>query len=453
TRVVSAALRAAPTALDLGGPAVRSWAFDDSLPGPLLRMTAGETLRVELTNDLPVPTSIHWHGLALRNDMDGVPGLTQAAVQPGDSFRYDFTAPDPGTYFYHPHVGVQLDRGLYGVLVVEDPQDPGGYDTEWVVVLDDWLDGTGTTPDDALAALVSAGGSGNARGGMDGMPMDGMGGMPMGGMPMGGVGGSPLLGTGGDVEHPHYLVNGRVPSAPATLTARPGQRVRIRLVNAAADTAFRVAVGGHRVTVTHSDGFPVQPVVGDALLVGMGERYDLLVTVGDGAFPLVARPEGKPGLAMAVVRTASGPTPTGSAAVELGGRVLTVADLAPVDTVRLTRRAVDRTLPFVLGGSMSPYRWTVNGKAHPDADPLPVRQGERARLEVTNASMMFHPVHLHGHTFAVVGTGVRKDTVIVRPMQRVLLDVEADNPGQWAAHCHNAYHAEAGMMTTFSYVT
>jgi len=96
---------------------------------------------------LPAATSVHWHGIALRNDMDGVPGITQRPIKAGSGFEYAFTAPDPGTYFYHPHSGVQLDRGLYGVLIVDDPAEPGAYDQEWVVVLDDWLDGTGRTPD------------------------------------------------------------------------------------------------------------------------------------------------------------------------------------------------------------------------------------------------------------------------------------------------------------------
>src|SRR5690242_10065751 len=229
-RTVTSRLTAAPGRVDLGGPVVDTWSFG-TVPGPTIRARAGDRVVVDLTNGLPAPTTVHWHGIALRNDMDGVPDMTQAPVAPGGAFRYDFTVPDPGTYFFHPHVGVQLDRGLYGVLVVDDPADPGDYDQEWVVVLDDWVDGTGRTPDQVLASL-KAGTSGSGMGGMDGMRM-GMGGMGMGGEAMR----SPLLGGAGDVTYPHYLVNGRVPAAPVSLTGRPGQRVRVRLVNAAADTA------------------------------------------------------------------------------------------------------------------------------------------------------------------------------------------------------------------------
>jgi FtsP/CotA-like multicopper oxidase with cupredoxin domain len=454
--LVTKRLTAHSATIDLGGSSVVTWAYGDTVPGPLLRATAGDTLRVDLANDLPsTDTSVHWHGIALRNDMDGVPGITQDPITAGESFRYEFTVPDPGTYFYHPHTGVQLDRGLYGVLVVDDPSEPGGYDAEWVVVLDDWIDGTGKTPDDALKELQSAKASGSDdMGDMPGMgesSMDGMDGMDgMGGMDSEMQ--SPLLGGAGDISYPHYLVNGRTPQAPVTLTGKPGQRVRIRLVNAGSDTAFRVALGGHRLTVTHSDGFPVTPAKTDALMIGMGERFDVTVTLGDGVSPLVASAEGKSGQGLAVVRAGSGRAPAATVRpAELAGQILLGSDLDPADSVRLDERGIDRRHSLVLGGSMAPYRWTVNGKTFPDAAPLPVHQGERVRLRFSNQTMMFHPMHLHGHTFAVVDGGARKDTVIVRPMQSLDVDLDADNPGQWAAHCHNIYHAESGMMTTLSY--
>jgi FtsP/CotA-like multicopper oxidase with cupredoxin domain len=400
-------------------------------------------------NHLPATTSVHMHGIALRNDMDGVPGVTQAPIRAGTSFSYELTVPDPGTYFYHPHSGVQLDRGLYGALLVDDKGDPGGYDVEWTVVLDDWVDGTGRTPESVLKKLTSAT---SGSGGRD--DMGGMGGMDNG-MGMGGMGhgmSSPLLGGAGDIAYPHYLANGRVPAAPVTLRAKPGQRARLRLVNAASDTAFRVALGSHRLTITHSDGFPVTPVTTDALLIGMGERYDVLVTIGDGVFPLVALAEGKRGSALALVRSASGAPPKASARpAELDGNVVLGTDLTAADAVRLTTRSVDRSHDLLLRGSMAPYRWTINGQTFHDAEPLPVEAGQRVRLRFQNRSMMFHPMHVHGHTFALVGGGARKDTVIVRPMRTVEVDFDANNPGQWMTHCHNIYHQETGMMTTLSY--
>jgi FtsP/CotA-like multicopper oxidase with cupredoxin domain len=154
-RIVSARLTPQSTTLDLGGRTVPTWAYGDALPGPLIRATAGDLLRVEVSNLLDTSTSVHWHGLALRNDMDGVPGITQDPIAAGASFTYEFTAPDPGTYFYHPHSGMQLDRGLYGPLIIDDPAEPGDYDSEWILVLDDWVDGTGRTPDQILADLMA----------------------------------------------------------------------------------------------------------------------------------------------------------------------------------------------------------------------------------------------------------------------------------------------------------
>lgn len=443
-RVVTARLTPRPTTVDLGGPVVNTWAYGDSVPGPLLRAQAGDLLRVHVDNQLPATTSVHWHGIALRNDMDGAPGMTQPPIKAGGSFTYEFTVPDPGTYFYHPHSGVQLDRGLYGALLVDEAADPGGYDVEWTVVLDDWVDGTGRTPEQVLKGLTAVATGTPASG-------NGMSGMDMGGG-MGEGMTSPLLGGAGDIAYPHYLANGRVPAAPVTLTAKPGQRARLRLVNAGSDTAFRVALGGHRLTVTHSDGFPVAPVTTDALMIGMGERYDVLVTVGDGVFPLVAIAEGKQGNALALVRSGSGTPPTASARPdELAGEVILGTDLTAADAVRLKTKDVDRRHDLLLSGSMAPYRWTINGNAFPDGDPLPIGAGERVRLRFQNMSMMFHPMHVHGHTFGLVRGGARKDTVIVRPMQTVEVDFDANNPGQWAAHCHNIYHAETGMMTSLSY--
>ena len=449
-RVVTAQLTPRPATIDLGGRTVETWTYGETLPGPLLRATAGDILRIQVDNSLPTDTSVHWHGIALRNDMDGVPGITQDPIRSASSFTYEFTVPDPGTYFYHPHSGVQLDRGLYGALIVDDPAEVGNYDEEWVVILDDWLDGTGRTPDQVLARLMKTKGSDDSgMSGMSGMDHGSTGGMGM----MEGAQ-SPLLGGAGDISYPYFLINGRTPDAPVTLSSKPGRRARIRVINAGSDTAFRVALGGHRMTVTHSDGYPVVPAATDALLIGMGERYDVTVTLGDGVFPLVARAEGKGGQGLAMIRTGGGRAPTAAVRTpELGRRVLTGTDLAPAPSGRLKSRQVDRSHTLHLSGSMAPYRWTIGGQTYPDAEPLPVAAGERVQLKFMNMSMMFHPMHVHGHTFAVVGSGVRKDTVIVRPMETVAVDLDADNPGQWATHCHNLYHAEAGMMTSLSYRT
>jgi FtsP/CotA-like multicopper oxidase with cupredoxin domain len=455
--VIEKSLTARPVTLDLGGPTVRTWAYADTVPGPLIRADAGDLVRIRLDNQLPADTTVHWHGIALRNVADGVPGQTQDPVGPGTSYNYEFTVPDPGTYFYHPHVGVQLDRGLYGPLIVDDPREPGEYDAEWVVVLDDWVDGTGRTPDDVFAELT--GSSGSSMGGMGGMdhgsmPMNPRAGSTDGpGMPGMGMGRAPF-GDAGDVVYPYYLVNGRVPAAPKTFAAKPGQRIRLRIINAASDTIFTVAMGGHRMTVTHSDGYAVQPRDTDAFYIGMGERYDAIVTVKDGVFPLVAVPFGKQGQAMAVVRTGSGATPPADIKPsELSGAVLLGSDLLPAAESRLPARTFDATSRLTLSGQMRPYAWGINGAPYGRNTPLSVREGQRLRVDVTNMTMMSHPLHLHGHTFALVDSGLRKDTVMLRPMESRAIELQADNAGDWMIHCHNIYHAEAGMMIALNYQT
>lgn len=453
-------LRASPTTLDLGGRRVDTWTYDGGLPGPELRVTEGDVLEVALRNDLPEATTIHWHGVALRNDMDGVPDLTGVSVDPGESFTYRFTVPDAGTYWFHPHMGLQLDRGLYAPLVVEERSGSGRYDVDQVVVFDDWLDGVTGTPEDIyarLAGMSSMGGSGD----MDGM--SGMGGSAMGGSgDQGGMGmyQSDLLGgDAGDVGYPLHLLNGRTPSDPPTIRVPSGGTARLRLINAGSDTAYRVALGGHRMTVTHADGFPVEPVEVDAVLLGMGERYDVLVRPDSGAWPLVALAEGKDRTAMAVIRTggtgSTAPPPADVRPAELDGRMLGYADLRATESVRLERARPDIDEVVEITGSMMPYDWSFDGVAFPQHPYFEIEQGQRVRIAFDNTSPMWHPIHVHGHTFRLgeASSGPRKDTVNVLPGERVVVEFDADNPGQWMAHCHNTYHLERGMAMVVSYVT
>ena len=445
-------LTAAPARIRLGDRSVETWAFNGTVPGPEIRLDAGEVLRARVENKLPAPLTIHWHGVALRNDMDGVPALTQEAIEPGGELVYEFTAPDPGTYFYHPHTGTQLDRGLYAPLIVEEPSANPPTERDITVMLDDWIDGIGESPDDVFERL-RAGASG-----MEGMEgMEGMGEASEEEMEAetGSKEGS-LGDDTGDVDYPLYLINGRPPTNPKTYEVEPGAQVRLRLINAGSDTPFRVALGGGRLTVVASDGFPVEPVTVDSILLGMGERYDALVQLPEpGAFPLVAVAEGKRAQALAVLRSGPGPSPSPDAKpAELDGKLLSLADLRATPEVALPRGEADRTYRLALTGDMATYRWGIIAPSE-EGITLPVREGERVRLVLENRTMMWHPIHLHGQTFQVAaerGPGPRKDTVIVPAMGAVTVDFMADNPGQWLLHCHNIYHAEAGMQTVLSYV-
>ncbi|WP_240751343.1 multicopper oxidase family protein [Mycobacterium paragordonae] len=442
-RTVAATLTAQPVSVDLGGPVARTLAYGDVLPGPLIRANVGDELAVTVRNRLGDATSVHWHGIALRNDMDGVFPSTPN-IGANSEFTYRFSSPHPGTYWAHPHVGLQTDYGLYLPVIIDDPAEPGRYDAEWIVVLDDWTDGVGRNPQQIFDELKSSR--------MAHEPSQ----QEMPGMPA--VGSSALLGgDSGDIAYPYYLINGRVAAAPTTFDAKPGQRIRIRIINAGADTAFRVALAGHVMTVTHTDGFPVAPTETDALLVGMAERYDVVVTVSDGVFPLVAMPEGKsatPGRAL--LKTAGGSPPeVNFAPPELNRRIGTVDTFTAPSSVSLGSAESEVNLALELTGSMTKYDWSINGKPYPDSPPVSVKQSQRATLAFTNSTMMYHPMHLHGHTFQVIKSdgslGARKDTVIVQPHQKLKAVLIADNPGTWMIHCHHGYHLEAGMMTALNY--
>ncbi|MFI2765041.1 multicopper oxidase family protein [Streptomyces echinatus] len=446
---------AAETRLDLGGQVVRSWAYNETLPGPVVRVTAGDVLNLTLANHLPVTTTLHAHGVQLRCDMDGVPDVTQKAIRPGADFTYRFTVSHPGTYLLHSHVGLQPDRALYAPLIVEDPKEPLSYDKEWVILLDDWLDGVnGSTPDQVLDQLQPGTGTSMMHGGMA---------RDLGRSPAGpsrvlhNSYSRALNSEGGNVAYPYYLANGRPPSNPQSLRCRPGDRVRLRLINAGSDTAFRVALGGHTMTVTHTDGYPVEHTQTDALLIGMAERYDVLVTVKDGVFPLVALAEGKKGQALAVLRTDKGRSLPGRSVRpdELDRRVLPASRLAPDESVELDDREPDREMRLTLTGGMRKYDWGFDHQPYDPRRRHPVRAGERVRLTLVNATDMWHPLHLHGHTFALTGidgVGTRKDTALVLPHRKLVVDFDANNPGLWMLHCHNQYHSESGMMTILGYL-
>lgn len=435
-----------------------SFTYSGTLPGPELRVREGERLRVTVSNRLPEPTTIHWHGIPVPHAMDGVPDVTQPAIQPGESFTYDFVVPIAGTYFYHTHVGLQLDRGLYGALIVEPAQETVSYDREYTLLLDDWLDGLNGTPEDALQQLVAAGHDQMGHG-MHSMPMmPGMGSLPM--MPGMTPGGYSPAGpnvafdeSAPDLVYPLYLINGQPPESPFTFEGQRGEVLRLRLINAASATIFRVALVGHRLRVTHADGQPVDPREGEALRIGMGEWYDVLVQLDNpGVWPLVAWAEGTSAWARAILRyqgSRNSPPPLTQRPKELAGQLLHGLVLRTAPSVaKALPTSPDRELPIILGGGMGDYRWTINGQAYPDADPIVLQRSQHVRFRLHNMTTMPHPMHLHGHFFWVRGRGsdTLRDTILLDPMQEPILDWVADNPGQWAFHCHHLYHMETGMM-------
>lgn len=456
-------LDARPAEIEIAsGRRVTAWTYDGKLPGTEIRSREGERLRITLKNNLPEGTTIHWHGIAQKgtNNMDGIPDLTQPPIPSGAAMVYDFIADAPGTYFYHPHSGLQIERGLSAALIVEAKNETLAYDREYTLVLDDWLDGS---PDLAFEQLKQ----GIAP--ADGLPKNSS-------QASSGEGEMMEMGRGGgmgeaccanpEVTYSAYVINGRMPQAAPEFETKRGERVRFRVVNAGGGSVFRVAVQSHKLTVTHSDGFPVQSVEVDAFEISPGERYDFTITANNpGAWAIVAAPSGEPERAARAVlryRDAQGTSnpPLDFLPDELNGRVLDLDDLMSPEALDFPPVAgePDREIDLVLSGSRRSYEWLINGKKGFD-EPFEIRSGERVRVSMQNRSMMWHPMHLHGHSFRVINGGDArnapvKDTVLVKPMMHGGAEFEflADNPGNWLIHCHHAYHLAAGMERLFKYV-
>jgi FtsP/CotA-like multicopper oxidase with cupredoxin domain len=412
----------------------RTWVYNGKFPGAEIRVKEGERLHIIVENKLPEETTVHWHGVPVPNPMDGVPGLTQQPIKPGEQFIYDWVASPAGTYMYHTHVGLQLDRGLMGPLIIEEKQPHIQYDRDYVIVLDDFLPG-------APKPLAASGGM--------------MGGM-MGGMGRGrrGMMGGGMMG----VEMPPYaglMMNAHLPEDPVVFETRKSERLRLRFLNPSGASAYRVAIGGHRMAITHTDGRPVKPFTVDSFHIGMGERYDVLVEANNpGAWWIAAAPlqQNLPP-ARAILRYCDSVqgTPTRNSLPDglEAGHLLDISELESLEA--LPSAEPDQKFDFVLSGGMMSSAWTMNGEAYPDAAPLEIHEGAWVRVRMTNHSMMLHPMHLHGHSFRVAN--VLKDTVIVPPMMgRRTFQFLADNPGRWFFHCHNIYHMETGMAREVRYV-
>jgi multicopper oxidase len=435
-------LIAEPGEVELGPDVVyRTWLYNGRFPGPEIRVREGDRIKVRVENGLPeAGTTVHWHGIPVPNAMDGVPKLTQEPIPPDQAMIYEYDAAPAGSYMYHSHMDLQLDRGLLGALIIEERSAHIAYDHEEVLVFDDYL------PDPPRSLAEMARSATRESGGM----MGGMMGRSRSGGMMGGMSG---------IVPPYaaLLINGKLPSDPAQITVRSGDRIRLRLINPSSATTYRIAIAGHTMLVTHADGQPVEPVKVDRLTLGMGERYDVLIEAGNpGIWPLVGvAVEGDVQPARAVLRYVDARASTISDGLprELTrGRALAYSDLRSVDG-SFSARDPDRIFNLRLSGGMMmrPDVWTIGGEAYPDAAPLEIREGELVRVNMTNMSMMLHPMHLHGHFFHA-GNAL-KDTLIVEPhMGRASFDFVADNPGRWLFHCHNLYHLHAGMAREFRYV-
>ncbi len=505
-------LRIGPTPVEIGDRRVTTAGINGSVPGPLVRLREGDEVVLNVSNALDETSSIHWHGILLPYDMDGVPGISFAGIAPGATFSYRFPVRQNGTYWYHSHSGFQEQAGVYGPLVI-DPAgaDPVEYDREFIIFLSDW---TFEDPRRVLANL-KFGDDYYVRNRVAGRaPFDSWARMRMSPADIADVTGATYT----------YLLNGRDAVANWTGLFAPGERVRLRFINGSAMSFFNIRIPGLTMTVVQADGQDVEPVPVEEFQIGTAETYDVVVTPGDEAYTIMCESAdrsgfvrgtlaSRPGLTAPVpvlrepplltMRDAGmnhgaattsvdddgdhhahgqpraadplaglppvehehrrGPGVDGVAAMpasrlheagvgldQLSWRALTYGDLKSLvrnDDERLP----SRTIELHLTGNMHRYMWSFDGlKFSEVTEPIGLAYDERVRLLFVNDTMMAHPIHLHGMFVELVnGNGLfnpRKHTVVVKPAERLAVDLTADEPGPWAFHCHLVYHMQAGMM-------
>jgi FtsP/CotA-like multicopper oxidase with cupredoxin domain len=405
---VESDLVAAPATVTLlDGRPLQVWAYNGQVPGPTLRVRVGERLRVTFTNRLPIESTVHWHGVRVPNEMDGAAGVTQPPVPPGGRFVYEFVPKDPGTFWFHPHIrsSEQVERGLFGVLVVED-REPPPYSRDVVWVVDDWRLG--------------------ADGEID-----------------------PHFNTPHDLAHDGrwgnvVTVNGRTAEE---LVVRPGERLRLRLVNTANGRVFRLDWAGLDARIIAVDGMyaraPVDPA---GFELSPGNRLDLDVRIpaaGPGRWVVMDRFT-RNAFPVATIRAAGEPLATPTGAHVPAWRE--AAGIAPTKEYALdARRGGPFGIEWLLGDD-GPH-------AHHADTRLPL--GRFAKLRFANRTYRLHPMHVHGMFFKVLarnGSPVDepfwRDTALVHAQETVDVGMVPLDAGRWMLHCHVLEHQEAGMMTT-----
>ncbi len=433
---------AGPTRARLAGaghPETDVWAYDGTVPGPLVRLRQGEPVRLIVENRLDQETTVHWHGIRLPNPMDGVPGLTQPPIKPGESFAYEFTPPDAGTFWYHPHANSleQLGRGLAGAVIVEE-REPVAVDRDLLWLLADWRLNA--------QAEIAAGFGNRMEAAMSGR-----------------VGNTVTINGSVSKEEP----------------VRAGERIRLRLVNGSLARIMALRFDGHRPMVVAVDGQPCEPhePKDGRILLGPAMRIDV-------AFDLQGEPGRRyrvvddfyDGLAYWVTELAYDERPPIRAhpletPLNLPRNPLPEPDLADADRHELTLQGGmmggggmgGMMSGGMMGGMMGMgggAAWTINGMSmtgdgHAGMEPaLTFLRGRSVVLKLRNETAWWHPMHLHGHSMLVLsrnGAPVPhrqwQDTVLMAPRDTVEVAFVADNPGDWMLHCHVMDHQMAGLMT------
>ena len=516
-------------------------AVNGSVPGPLIRLREGQNVRLNVTNHLNEDTSIHWHGLLVPFQYDGVPGVSFPGIKPHETFTYDFPIRQSGTYWYHSHSHLQEQSGHYGPLIIEPAgAEPVSYDRDYILLLSEF---TPLHPHFIMSRLRTGEGYFNDKlsSWTDKYPMSGAERRMWAEMRM-------LPTDIADVSAPTYtyLANGRGAEEGLEYLFRRGERIRLRVINGSAMTFFNLRIPGLPMTVIAADGQNVKPVEVDELQIATAETYDVIIEPGKAdAYAIVAESMDRSGMALAMLATVPGakasvpplrdaplltmgdmgmnhgPTASDMAAghdghagmhhggggdanaakshsmdgmsmrdksllppdVEIGPG-LDMVSMAPVDKMgdpgiglrdvkhrvlnyrmlsalepNQDTREPSRLLEIHLTGNMERYMWSFDGRMFSSVDDVPIRfaWNERVRVKLVNNTMMAHPIHLHGMFFELVnGESAmhqpRKNVVVVQPGASAQFDLTANEPGDWAFHCHLLYHMHGGMMQTVTVV-
>ena len=400
------------------GKTIPAWGFNGQLPGPTLKAIVGDTLVIKVKNDLEEPITIHWHGIRLSSSMDGT-GVVQDPIKPGQTFEYRFQVPDAGTFWYHSHYNetVQMERGLYGALIVEDPTDPVT-DGEKIFMIDDMkltAENNFSKPGWFLPRIRERhdGRQGNT-----------------------------------------LLINGK--ELPV-IDLHAGCKERWRFINSSSARYFHLYMGGRPFQLIGTDGGLIeQPVTMEDILITPGERVDIIVgpfTEGE-SFSIESLKYNR--------TTFLKPAKEIFAKVEVGAAIASKA-LIPAKLREITPLAdqsatVTRTIKFSVGPSLSNgMNFLINNRTH--VDDKPVIAGTMQVWEIKNTSLMDHPFHLHGDFFQVLEVDGKapeyrawKDTVNLTPRSKIKIAWLPVNPGMWMYHCHILEHHEAGMMANFEVI-
>ena len=510
------------TPMNFSGRTIPTTSINGSVPAPTLRWRECTTVTLRVHNKLPTSSSIHWHGIILPFNMDGVPGISFPGIPAGETFTYQFPVLQSGTYWYHSHTRFQEQTGLYGAIVIEPAAgEPIHADRDHVVLLSDWTD---ESPEHIFTTLKQMSDFYNfqlptaqdfAR---DAKSMGVKGAlakrrmwnrMRMNPTDLGDVSAATYT----------YLINGASPAANWTGIAKAGEKIRLRLINGSSSTFFDVRIPGLKMTVVSADGQAVDPVTVEEIRLGVAETYDVMVEPQDDrAYTIFAQSMDRSGYARATLSPRPGmeaeippldpPTWLSMADMGIGDmgmaghvamqsmqgmpgmqglqgmsmkdmkskdpsvdmrvmhpsralddpgprlrdngrRELTYADLHTIGGSKDARGAT-REIQLRLTGNMQRFIWGFDGKKFSQSEPLHFDQGERLRIVLSNDTMMAHPIHLHGMFGELEAANgevmVRKHTFIVQPGKQLSYLVTADNPGQWAYHCHLLYHMQAGMF-------